>query len=166
MFNYVSYWENRGWSGGEPEWIDEIFPHIPRGAKTVLDVGCSDGRYAPLFSKMDYTGVDINAGQIAIAKKKCPGCDFYVGDIIDWLDNFQYDLFFSSKFLQHIPPEYIEEVSESLKFRCKNGIMIECVGDGKGLAEHNWHHDYRKLFNVVHEEVLEGPVRLMVHGKK
>jgi SAM-dependent methyltransferase len=48
--------------------------------RRVLDVGCGPGTNAPLFAGVDYTGVDINPGYIADARRR-HGRDFRVADV-------------------------------------------------------------------------------------
>jgi SAM-dependent methyltransferase len=48
--------------------------------RRVLDVGCGPGTNAPLFAGVDYTGVDINPGYVADARRR-HGRDFRVADV-------------------------------------------------------------------------------------
>jgi SAM-dependent methyltransferase len=48
--------------------------------RRVLDVGCGPGTNASMFSGVDYTGLDINAGYIANARRR-HGRDFRVADV-------------------------------------------------------------------------------------
>jgi tRNA (uracil-5-)-methyltransferase TRM9 len=72
----------------------------------VLDVGCGNGRYYPIFAekKARYRGIDISTKLIDIAKRKYPGGDFAVGDalFLPFKSN-EFDLFFSIAVLHHIP---------------------------------------------------------------
>jgi len=72
----------------------------------VLDVGCGNGRYYPIFlqKEVEYHGVDISAKLINIAKQKYPKGDFAVGDALFLpFKNNEFDLFFSVAVLHHIP---------------------------------------------------------------
>ncbi len=52
----------------------KVAKYIPRGAKTVLDVGCADGTItialAEMFPEIKFVGIDLNRDFIELAKKK------------------------------------------------------------------------------------------------
>ncbi len=55
----------------------KIAKYIPKGAKTVLDVGCADGTVtlalAEMFPEIKFVGIDLNKEFIELAKKKAEG---------------------------------------------------------------------------------------------
>lgn len=64
----------RGW------FQDEVLRRLPAGAD-VLELGCGPGTAAAtLANGRSYTGVDISAGQLAIARERLPGGTFLRGD--------------------------------------------------------------------------------------
>ena len=72
----------------------------------VLDLGCGNGRYFPLFRKrsVEYHGVDNSKKLIEIAKDKYPGADFLIADAFDL--PFPADFFdkvYSIAVFHHIP---------------------------------------------------------------
>jgi SAM-dependent methyltransferase len=75
-------WAYRAWqapfAGSK---LRPLFEHNDmRRARRVLDIGCGPGTNAPLFRDVDYTGLDINPGYIANAKRR-HGRDFRVADV-------------------------------------------------------------------------------------
>jgi SAM-dependent methyltransferase len=64
------------------------------GAKRILDVGCGTGRHAAvLLEEYDYQldGLDIEAGFLEIARKRCPKGNFYRGDMASFDLGTTYD---------------------------------------------------------------------------
>jgi len=162
MFDYISYWKKRDWTGDYPKWADKIKPHLK--GKSVLDLGCGQGRFVPIFKGMDYLGIDISKDMIKRAKKKYKNKIFSVVDINDIHSNiFLVNTIFTCTLLQHIIPEKIERLSERMKVWGDRIIMIESVKSEKELAPYCFIHDYDKLFNIVHKEKLDKDLVLMIH---
>ncbi len=65
---------------------------------SVLDIGCAHGGFAAILGehvkKYSYTGIDINAQMIEVARRKHPKADFYLMDEGDFsiLENKTFDL--------------------------------------------------------------------------
>jgi ubiquinone/menaquinone biosynthesis C-methylase UbiE len=70
-------------SGADPvlEWfVDELFQRLPRGSD-VLELGCGSGSAAAtLAAGRSYKGVDLSAGQLAIARTRLPKETFRAAD--------------------------------------------------------------------------------------
>lgn len=66
---------------GVREWfLDEVLQRLPREA-VVLELGCGPGTVsAALADGRHYTGVDLSAGQLVLARERLPGADFIQGD--------------------------------------------------------------------------------------
>ena len=104
-----------------------------RGGR-VLDIGCGNGRYYPIFKEKEaeYAGIDSSRKLIAIAKKNFPEANFAVADALKlpFKEN-EFDLAVSIAVLHHIPSEknrelFFKEVSRVLK---PGGIFIVTVWD-------------------------------------
>ena len=75
-------WAYRAWQA--PFAGSKLRPLLARTdfarVRRVLDVGCGPGTNAPVFERVAYTGVDINSGYIADARRR-HGRDFRVVDV-------------------------------------------------------------------------------------
>jgi len=106
----------------------------------VLDLGCGNGRYYPVFKtkKIDYSGIDNSERLISIAKEKYPEAKFQLGDAfnIPFSDNF-FDMVYSIAVLHHIPSrelriQALKEIGRVLK---NNGLLILTVWKFHELKE-------------------------------
>lgn len=62
------------------------------GAKSLLDVACGTGKHIEdLRNHIQCEGLDISGELIEIAKKRCPGINFYVNDMTDFCTGKKYD---------------------------------------------------------------------------
>jgi SAM-dependent methyltransferase len=73
------------WASGGDEvrawFLDEVLQRLPAGAE-VLELGCGSGTAAAaLADGRSYTGVDLSAGQLAMARERFPGLTFLRGDL-------------------------------------------------------------------------------------
>ena len=76
----------------------------------VLDIGCGPGTYVPYLLDTDYTGIDVNDGNITLAKRKYakfPNIKFITDDVSKCLMNDTvfintYDIIFMSGILHHL----------------------------------------------------------------
>jgi SAM-dependent methyltransferase len=63
-------------------------------ARRILDVGCGTGRHAAALVEehgFELDGLDIEAGFLEIARKRCPKGDFYRGDMASFDLGITYD---------------------------------------------------------------------------
>ncbi len=61
--------------------MGEILQRLPGGA-AVIELGCGSGTAAAVLADgRTYTGVDISAGQLALARERLPGETFLHGDL-------------------------------------------------------------------------------------
>lgn len=74
---------------------------------SVLDIGCASGRYIELLSRylsgFSYTGIDIVAGNIDIARRLYPEHRFQVGNALDLPAPGRFDLVNATGVMQHEP---------------------------------------------------------------
>jgi ubiquinone/menaquinone biosynthesis C-methylase UbiE len=93
--------------------------HIERDDH-VLDIGCGNGRFAPLVSARHahYDGLDYSAGLIAEAKHKFPEHAFATGDAtaLPFPDN-SFDIAFSFAVIHHIPSRELRKQFITEAFR-------------------------------------------------
>lgn len=109
----------------------------------VLDLGCGNGRYYPIFfeKKTDYTGIDNSKGLIQECQKKYPKAEFIVADAFNlpFSDNY-FDVIFSMAVLHHIPSKELrlKFFSEAKRVLRTKGILVltvwrPCGKKGRGL---------------------------------
>ncbi len=108
--------------------LEFLFEDLKEGEK-VLDLGCGNGRWYPLFKekKVEYFGIDNSDKLIKIAKEKFPEANFLVGDALNlpFPENF-FDKVYSIALLHHIPSkEFRIKVLKEIKRVLKpEGILI------------------------------------------
>ncbi len=75
------HWRERTPKQRITTYLDRVTELLPNGAR-VLDLGCGGGVYSGyLAGRFDVIGVDISAGQVALARELVPGATFLRGDI-------------------------------------------------------------------------------------
>jgi len=75
-------WSARVIDPGRTHFVDQLDQRLPQGA-AVLDLGCGPGipSTRQLAHRFQVTGVDISAGQLALASANVPGAKFVQADI-------------------------------------------------------------------------------------
>ena len=76
------HWRERTPKQRITTYLDRVTELLPNGAR-VLDLGCGGGvPYAAMLSgRFDVIGVDISAGQVALARRLVPGAAFLLADM-------------------------------------------------------------------------------------
>jgi ubiquinone/menaquinone biosynthesis C-methylase UbiE len=93
---------------------------------TVLDVGCGTGLFLELFNS-EYTGVDINAEYIEMARKKGRGC-YLAADATNLpFEAESYDMVFTVGVLHHLDLNNREMMLHEMSRVCKTGGHILIV---------------------------------------
>ena len=73
-------WATSAGPGVRRRFVDEVLQRLPMDTD-VLELGCGPGTASPtLADGRRYTGVDISAGQLALAREHLPGGVFRQGD--------------------------------------------------------------------------------------
>jgi len=78
---YIEWTTSQG--PGVREWfLDEVLQRLPADA-SVLELGCGPGTVSPaLADGRRYTGVDLSAGQLALARERLPDATFIQADFM------------------------------------------------------------------------------------
>lgn len=108
---------------------------LPKGK--VLEIGSGSGKDAAALVTMgyDYTGTDASAELLKIAKKRNPQATFRQVSVYD-LDfpPHQFDGFWTTATLLHIPKGRIDEALQRIKTQVKSGgvgFITMKAGDGE-----------------------------------
>ncbi len=71
----------------------------------ILDAGCGTGIFTSAL-RGDVLGVDQSSAMLEIARKRCPGARFVLGDALELpFEDGSFDLVFSSHFYGHLRPK-------------------------------------------------------------
>jgi len=114
------------------EEIEFLFRDYLKAGDKILDLGCGNGRYFPLFKekKVEYFGIDFSEKIIEIAINKYPEANFQRRDGLNlpFPKNF-FDKIYSIATLHHIPSEelriqFLKEIKRALK---PKGLLILTV---------------------------------------
>lgn len=162
-YNPKEYWDNRaeswkaqaGAMAVETEdvkkFLDELKP------KSVLDIGCGDGRWYKALKESgveEYKGIDISWKLIKLAQDRYPHekKNFEVRKVED-LEAGDSDVVFSYTCLEHIKDEDFPKAVQALKKAGKKALLIE--PEGFISKNYCYAHDYRKHFKVIKEQKLK-----------
>jgi len=98
----------------------------------VLDLGCGNGRYFPVFKekRVDYSGIDNSERLINLAKKKYSDGKFQLGDALNIpFPNNNFDRVYNIAVLHHIPSKELRilALKESKRVLKTGGLLILTV---------------------------------------
>ncbi|MBI4101699.1 MAG: class I SAM-dependent methyltransferase [Candidatus Nealsonbacteria bacterium] len=106
-----------------------LFDDYLQKGERVLDLGCGNGRYYPVFQekRVDHFGVDNSKELIGIAKNKFPGGNFQVAEAqnLPFAEGF-FDKVYSIAVLHHIPSTdlRIKFLKEAQRVLRPGGLII------------------------------------------
>lgn len=170
METYLKYDEKNYWENRAGQWnaqmrdndmavdiqLPKIKPYIQKiKGKKVLDIGCGEGRWSPVFKDWEYEGCDISSNLIQFAKENYPDKKFFTSGIRELPKKVKgkYDLLFLYTVLLHVTPEHWEETVAALKKIGKKMILIEPIH--VDTADYCFNHDYKKSFKVIQKKQID-----------
>lgn len=155
------YWETRAGSWEEQAKHGE-FPHKKEveemltgiDYKSVIDIGCGNGRWFPYFEGKEYFGIDISERLIDLARQHYPDGNF-MPIKLESLEpkGDKYDLAFIYTTLQHVRPEDFAIAADVVKQSSKYSLLIESPTGWDNT--YGFNHDYSKYFNIIKTVVAE-----------
>jgi len=154
-------WSKTQFNGGSyPKEWSVLIKRLLEGKKSVLDIGCGDGRFTSFLKDFDYLGVDISQKNIDVCKKNHPKTRFECADLTKWDTKKKYDVVFSWVALQHINPLQFDELARKISKWGKYIILCEHVEE-PGENDYLWKHDYDRYFNITFTEPIVDKVKLL-----
>ncbi|WP_435418260.1 class I SAM-dependent methyltransferase [Parerythrobacter aurantius] len=157
--------DDYGWDGNDPQSSGYIAPEILRclraiGARSVLDAGCGNGSITGLLAREGFavTGVDGDAGGIAIAAAKHPDVRFAVADFASpgsSASGAPFDAVVSTEVIEHLyaPHQLARFAWEALKPGGHFIVTTPYHGYLKNLALAvlgKWDHHHTALWHGGH----------------
>lgn len=130
---------------------------IPFRRCKVLDAGCGCGRISALIIQQNHEvfGIDYSDRAIKFAEIFVPEAKFYQVDLrkLDERNDFQnaFDVTILVDVLEHIPPEYHQQVVSKLANTLKsNGLLIISVPSIYRTPINRWHYKHFTLDEIKH----------------
>jgi SAM-dependent methyltransferase len=129
-----------------------ILAAVPAGTATILDIGCGDGSYTDSLKlalpNATVTGFDPAAEAVSIARKKFPGIDFVLGDLLNpsTFPGQKFDVGVLRGVIHHLP-DALAGISNATQLSDKI-IIIEPNGNNPILK---W-IEKNSRYHIDHEE--------------
>ena len=124
--------------------------HIDLTNKVILDVGCGAGySLEPIierFQPKELFAFDILPEEVALAKRRCPSANLFVGSVTDiQLPSEKFDAVFIFDVLHHVPGWHaaLKEINRVLK---PGGVLLVQEPHKKGLD------NIERFFKIYHPE--------------
>lgn len=131
----------------QDNYAELIFTNIPKGTKTILDVGCGSGKTAEQLVSKGYVVDCVSPGQILTAYAKNMLGDkvnFFQCKFEDLVTDKKYDLVLFSESFQYIPMD--KSIPGALKLLNPGGYIIVSDffhTDPEGRSKLGGGHDYQ-----------------------
>jgi SAM-dependent methyltransferase len=73
--------------------LNAVFDEVAPDARSLLDVACGTGRHLELLrDRYEVEGLDLNPKLLDVARERCPGVGFHVGDMADFELGRRFDI--------------------------------------------------------------------------
>lgn len=143
-----------------PGRLDAYAQMLSRPIRSVVEVGCATGAYAPIFAELGiaYTGIEIDA-EIAKQAQQRTKANIISGDFLDVSFDTPIDLFFCSQVLEHVPEP--KAFIEHAKKVAANGIIHVDVPNHAGLIS-----NIRKLVSKTQYGFIQPPYHMIAYNQK
>lgn len=126
-----------------------------KGLKTVLELGCGDGRQLFLARYPSYLGVDVSETAIMLCQKKFaadPTKEFRVVGPFELPTQYKFDLSLSLDVLYHIiEPDQYRAYIQNLFNLSERYVIIYSSFFGQNRSPHVLHRDFRQHVSALAE---------------
>jgi len=122
-----------------PNQVESLLAKYIQKNDKVLDIGCGNGRFYPLFTQedADYYGIDNSKNLIIIAKNNFPEANFVVADALNlpFRENM-FDMTVTLAVIHHIPSQTYRQkfFQEAWRILKPGGIFIAMVWNLRPLT--------------------------------
>jgi trans-aconitate methyltransferase len=161
QYNPPQYWQESGktyydkfqynseYQEQEKQLIDYL-SHLK--FNSVLELGAGFGRITNLidreFKPSKYVVVDISEDQLNHIT--IPNIIKITSDISKFDTDQKFDLVIAVEVLMHQLPDKVQSIVDNMKrWSKKHVISLDYDGPSEGLAEHNFSHDYHRLYGEL-----------------
>lgn len=123
--------------------------------KSILDIGCGTGTLLEYIKPGSYLGIDINSDFINLAKKKYPGFNFKVLNIVDEkFPSGKFEYIFIMNVLHHLTDEQIKKMFKTIRKskQMKEFVIVESKPAnilGKILGRFDAGSNFREYDNLI-----------------
>lgn len=122
--------------------------------KSILDVGCGDGRFCYELMKegIKVEGIDYSEQALSFARAFNPRTNFYLDDLTNLKLKKKFDVVVLVEVLEHIDPHQISKVMENISKVLKKGgkLIISVPSQNLPLQDkHYQHFSPKSLSNIL-----------------
>jgi len=174
VFKYITYNPQTYWDKRASEWIKshEVDTYLAAqypvldfikdfDIKSIIELGCGQGRWAKIFDKYKFTGMDISGKLINYCKEQYPDSKFIVDKVEDFEPKKKYDLVFTHTLLENIPVKTYKKAIPKIKKMADRFLFLEAVkGDCFGVA-YMFRQNYEENFNIRYFEEINKYLAMM-----
>jgi len=174
IFSYITYDPQTYWDKRASEWIKSheadnylaaqypVLDFIKDfDIKSIIELGCGQGRWAKIFNKYDYTGIDISEKLIKYCKEQYSDKKFIIDKVEDFESKKKYDLVFTHTLLENIPVKTYKKTIPKIKELSDRFLFLEAVkGDCFGVA-YMFRQNYEENFNIRYFEEINKHLAMM-----
>lgn len=142
-----------------PKRIKEYEKLLGRPLRSVIEVGCATGAYARAFDEcgIAYIGIEIE-DDIAEKARERTGLNIIGGNFMDQKFDQEFDLFFCSQVLEHVPdPSAFIKHAISI---CGNGLLHIDVPNHDSLTA-----NIRKIYHPTQYGFIQPAYHMMAYNK-
>lgn len=168
-YDQQAYWLKRGRTyeaefqrspryAAQEAMVAKVLVDLAPRPRSVLEVACGFGRIGEVIltvlPEARYLGTDLSPDQAEAAARRLarPGAVVQCVSLEALPEPAEpYDLVVAAEFLMHVPPDAVAQAIAKLKRLGRVVLTVDWdvpFTDGRAIAEHNFRHDYRRLYGA------------------